>query len=345
MSNKKSILVFMLALSLLFVNLPFSSNVLAQSNNTIKIAPDGELFIVRAVDGAISINNTKCPDFIINFDNIEKNDICILDVANNLEIPFKDFILRSGDDIYTKSTLTLNPDKQYILKIQHANGTYTANLIIDEQALPLDFEPYADSYQYYTPRFNYMILAFTKPLDPNFDLSNFVLTDQNNNIIPLAKVERACGCYDQLLITPSEKLAPNNTYTLSVPAGSIKSINNEVYNEDIIVEFEHVLFDFEPYEDSSYYTYQYNYILLNFTKSIKTQFDLSNFVLTDENNNIISLDHIERAYECYDILLVIPSQRLTPNKTYTLSVSAGSVKSIYNEVYDKDIIVEFECIQ
>lgn len=200
----------------------------------LETTPDAELYIVRAKKSYLVINNNHFNNFIIDdFEKLNKKNIWIEDIKTHEKIYYKKLTLKTDDNIYTKLEKTLLPNKEYVLKIKYDDNEYTAKLNIENKPINLTLQRY-----HYVAKYNYIVLSFSKPISSNIKNSEITLIDENGKKY-YVKSQRANDCSHILLILPRMNLKQNKSYTLKIPKGNIKSINNKVYDSEILVEFEY----------------------------------------------------------------------------------------------------------
>ncbi|WP_066497117.1 lectin like domain-containing protein [Abyssisolibacter fermentans] len=200
----------------------------------LETTPDAELYIVRAKKSYLVINNNHFNSFIIDdFEKLNKKNIWIEDIKTHEKIYYKKLTLKTGDNIYTKLEKTLLPNKEYVLKIKYDDTEYTAKLNIENKPIKLTLQRH-----HYVAKYNYIVLSFSKPISSNIKNSGITLIDENGKKY-YVKSQRANDCCQILLIVPRMNLKQNKLYTLKIPKGNIKSINNKVYDSEILVEFEY----------------------------------------------------------------------------------------------------------
>lgn len=86
-------------------------------------------------------------------------------------------------------------------------------------------------------KFGYMSLIFSKDTVKSYEVNKIILKDENDVRIRIKRIVPGVTCKDYLLIIPNRPLDNKMEYTLFVPKGIIKSIDGEVYEEDIEVTF------------------------------------------------------------------------------------------------------------
>jgi C1A family cysteine protease/C-terminal processing protease CtpA/Prc len=128
--------------------------------------------------------------------------------------------------------------KCYHINFQFANGdieavrqVVKAEIKIESEFFIISREPYN-----FVAKYNYLVISFSKDIAKTISKRNVTLTEEDGKKYCIDCFSRGCTCYYCLIIKPYKELEKGK-YSLFIPKGTIKSVDGEVYDEDICTEF------------------------------------------------------------------------------------------------------------
>lgn len=201
------------------------------------LTKDGALMVKSQLvdDFHPSINNKYYKDIAFDPNKLESKNVWIEDLSSGEKFSYDKFERKSKNFFYCKFKNTiLDPNKQYALVINDSKDIDLKLLvsIIDEQ---LDFNIIPQRTGYSLCKFGYIVIKFNKPIKYVKNSYKTIVTDQNGT---------RYRCHIEKAITPNlalimikKNIPKENNYYFEIPAGTIISVDDDVYNEVIESDF------------------------------------------------------------------------------------------------------------
>lgn len=185
-----------------------------------------------------------------NFKIIDKNKIVFLDKKSHVKNIFIEDtenrertnveFVKEGNIINFKIPPKCAVGKGYHIYYKFDNGAITAVRLAVQPELKVKSEFFItgkEKCKYNTKyTIKYLQMRFSKEIDAQISKINIKLTDESGKKYRIMRIERGVGAHKWLIITPYKELQKGK-YTLFIPKGTIKSEDDDVYEDDISVEF------------------------------------------------------------------------------------------------------------
>lgn len=308
------------------------------TEETIEIDNGGIITLTQGEE--FLINEGEKVDISLNINGLKKEDIWLEDTVNHNKVDVEIKFTSDGGEISIPKDL--KKDLTYHIVINYQNKIYAILLSIKHDVnVPAEFRYVHLGSKYFYTEQNRLFLKFTKDLEVVHN-SKITIKDSKGKTIKIGKVMFGNN-KNYLFLNPSEKLIGGEEYTLIIPKGAIKSVDDEENESDIIVKFcaNEDYVKFSAIEDLTSYVSKYNYIVLPFSYELKRYINKYKVSLVDSEGNKVTIKSVAVGSTNKYCFLVIPYKELDNGEEYTLHISKEAIESVYGDKNNEDIEIIF----